>query len=54
MFAHLTKPLVKGDKVKATLTLEHAGPIEVEFPVERIGASGLAPSKGGEMGGMKM
>ena len=29
MFTHLTKPLTKGEKVKATLTFEHAGPVEV-------------------------
>ena len=54
MFAHLTKPLVKGETVQATLTFERAGPIAVEFNVEGIGASGPAPTKGGAMGGMKM
>jgi copper(I)-binding protein len=54
MFAHLTKPLMKGEKVKATLTFEHAPPLIVEFSVERIGASGPSPAKDGEMGGMKM
>jgi copper(I)-binding protein len=54
MFAHLIKPLMKGEKVKATLTFEHAAPLVVEFTVERIGASGPSPAKGGEMGGMKM
>lgn len=53
MFTHLTKPLVKGETVKATLAFEHAGPVEVEFPVEAIGA-GQAPMKGGAMGKMKM
>jgi copper(I)-binding protein len=53
MFTHLAKPLTKGDKVKATLTFEHAGPVAVEFPVEAVGASGGA-MKGGAMGGMKM
>ncbi len=38
MFTHLTKPLAKGETVKATLTFEHAGPVEVEFPVEGVGA----------------
>lgn len=51
MFAHLTKPLVKGETVKATLDFERAGAIEVEFPVEGLGASGPAP--GGAMKGMK-
>ena len=54
MFTHLTKPLTKGEKVKATLTFEHSGPVEVEFPVEEVGASGPMPMKGGAMGGMKM
>ncbi len=54
MFTHLTKPLVKGEKVKATLTFAHAGPVEVEFNVEGVGAAGPAPMKGGAMGGMKM
>ena len=54
MFTHLTKPLAKGDTVKATFTFEHAGAVAVEFPVEGIGAAGAAPMKGGAMGGMKM
>jgi len=54
MFAHLTKPLVKGEKVKATLSFERAGQVAVEFPVESIGASGPAPPTSGSMGGMKM
>jgi len=54
MFTHLTKPLAKGEKVKATLTFDPAGPVEVEFPVEEVGASGPTPMKGGAMGGMKM
>jgi periplasmic copper chaperone A len=54
MFTHLTKPLTKGDKITATLTFEHAGPVTVEFPVEGVGASGGGAMKGGAMGGMKM
>ena len=54
MFTHLTKPLVKGEKVTATLNFEHAGAVTVEFPVERLGAAAPAPMKGGAMGGMKM
>src|SRR5271165_2723982 len=53
MFTHLTKPLVKGEKVVATFTFEHAGPVTVEFPVQAVGASAPAPMKGGAMGGMK-
>jgi periplasmic copper chaperone A len=33
MFTHLTHPLTKGERVKATLNFEHAGPVEVEFAV---------------------
>ena len=54
MFAHLAKPLVKGEKVKATLSFERAGQVEVEFPVQGLGASGPAAPTGGSMGGMKM
>jgi copper(I)-binding protein len=50
----LTKPLVKWEKVKATLSFERAGQVAVEFPVESLGASGPAPPTGGSMGGMKM
>jgi hypothetical protein len=49
MFTHLTHPLTKGESVKAKLNFEHAGPIEVEFNVMGIGASGT-----GGMKGMKM
>ncbi len=54
MFTHLTKPLAKGDTVKATFTFDHAGAVAVEFPVEAIGAAAPPPMKGGAMGGMKM
>jgi copper(I)-binding protein len=54
MFTHLTKPLVKGETVTATLDFAHAGPLAVEFPVQGVGAAGPAPAKGGAMGGMKM
>jgi copper(I)-binding protein len=52
MFTHLKHPLTKGESVKATLTFEHAGPVEVEFGVVGIGATGTGGMKG--MGGMKM
>ena len=54
MFTHLAHPLNKGDTVKTTLNFEHAGPVEVEFKVLGVGASGAAGMKGGAMGGMKM
>jgi copper(I)-binding protein len=53
MFTHLTHPLTKGESVKATLNFEHAGPVEVEFSVMGIGASGTGAT-GGAMKGMKM
>ena len=40
MFTHLTHPLTKGESIKATLNFEHAGPVEVEFSVMGIGATG--------------
>jgi periplasmic copper chaperone A len=54
MFTHLTKPLVKGEKVTATLDFAHAGAVAVEFPVQCVGAAAPGPMKGGAMGGMKM
>ena len=56
MFTHLTKPLEKGAKIKATLTFEHGGAVAVEFPVQAVGAGGPGPMKGdmGDMKGMKM
>jgi periplasmic copper chaperone A len=53
MFTHLTHPLTKGESIKATLNFEHAGPVEVEFNVMGIGASGTGAT-GGAMKGMKM
>ena len=53
MFTHLTHPLTKGERVKATLNFEHAGPVEVEFNVMGIGAAGTGGA-GGAMKGMKM
>lgn len=49
MFTHLTRPLVKGEDLKVTLTFEHAGSIVVDFPVRGIGAT-----EGDGKGGMKM
>jgi hypothetical protein len=45
MFIDLKAPIVKGKPVKARLTFEKAGEIEVEFKVEPIGAR--APAGGG-------
>jgi copper(I)-binding protein len=38
MFMSLKQPLTKGQRVKGTLTFEKAGPVDVEFAVEDIGA----------------
>lgn len=54
MLTHLTHPLNKGETIKATLTFEHAGAVEVTFPVLAVGAPGPDAAKGGGMGGMKM
>ena len=53
MFTHLTHPLTKGESIKATLNFEHAGPVEVEFSVMGLGATGTGGT-GGAMKGMKM
>jgi copper(I)-binding protein len=53
MFTHLTHQLTKGESIKATLNFEHAGPVEVEFSVMGIGATGTGAT-GGAMKGMKM
>ena len=44
MLMGLKAPLKEGDRVKATLTFEKAGPIEVTINVEGIGAQHPAPS----------
>ena len=48
MLQGLSRPLAKGERVKASLTFEMAGKGEVEFAVEAIGASA-----GGGAGEMK-
>ena len=49
MFVDLKAPLKVGERVKVTLNFAKAGTVEVEYPVEAIGAK--APAMGG---GMKM
>jgi copper(I)-binding protein len=39
MFAGLKRPLAAGDHIKATLTFEKAGPVEVEYDVQAMGAT---------------
>jgi periplasmic copper chaperone A len=59
MFVGLKKPFAQGEHVKATLAFEKAGKVDVEFPVESIGAqtggSGhTMPGMSGGSGDMKM
>lgn len=42
MFQELKQPLKQDERLKATLTFEKAGSVEVEFKVEGIGAKGGA------------
>jgi copper(I)-binding protein len=50
MLLNLKHPLVQGKEVKVTLKLEQAGSIDVECPIEAIGAP--APGASGGGGGM--
>jgi copper(I)-binding protein len=45
MLMGLKAPLKEGDRVKATLTFEKAGPIEVTINVEGIGAQHPTPAE---------
>jgi len=54
MFVGLKQPLVKGQPVKATLSFEHAGAVDVTFDVRAVGAGATAAPKSDGMGGMKM
>jgi periplasmic copper chaperone A len=57
MFLSLKHPLEQGGMVKATLKFDHAGTIDVEYPVLAIGAPAPDASAGGSMqapGGMHM
>lgn len=49
MFLSLKRPLEQGGTVKATLKFEHAGSIEVDYPVLAIGAPAPSASAGGSM-----
>lgn len=40
MFMELKQPLKQDERIKGTLTFENAGPVEVEFKVEAVGARG--------------
>jgi copper(I)-binding protein len=45
MLMGLKGPLKDGDRVKAVLTFEKAGPVEVTFNVEGMGAQHPAPGE---------
>jgi periplasmic copper chaperone A len=49
MFLSLKHPLEQGATVKATLKFDHAGTIDVEYPVLAIGAPAPGASAGGSM-----
>ena len=40
MFMDIKQPLKQGDKLKATLTFEKAGKLDVSFDVNAMGATG--------------
>ena len=52
MLIDLKHTLEQGKTAKATLKFEHAGTIDVEFPIAAIGAA--APGAPASRGGMKM
>jgi copper(I)-binding protein len=54
MFVGLKQPLEKGGHVKATLQFEKAGKVDVDFPVEGIGAQTGGGASDGAKPGMKM
>jgi hypothetical protein len=39
MMMNLSKPFTKGDRVKASLTFEKAGKVDIEFAVEAVGGA---------------
>jgi len=49
MFLSLKHPLEQGGMVKATLKFDHAGTVDVEYPVLAIGAPAPGASAGGSM-----
>lgn len=49
MFVSLKHALEQGQSVKATLKFEHAGTVEVEYPVAAIGAPAPGAAEGGGM-----
>ncbi len=49
MFVSLKHPLEQGETVKVTLKFEHAGTIDVDYPVLAMGARPAGASAGGSM-----
>lgn len=49
MFVDLKHPLVQGQKVKATLKFDHAGTVDVDYPIAAIGAPAPGAAAGGTM-----
>jgi periplasmic copper chaperone A len=47
MFVSLKHPLEQGQSVKATLKFEHAGAVDVEYPIVAIGAPAPGVAAGG-------
>ncbi len=45
MMTTLAKPFAKGDRVKASLTFEKAGKVDIEFAVDAAGGSGAKDHK---------
>jgi hypothetical protein len=52
MFVGLKHPLTEGEHVKGTLVFEHAGPVQIEYDVQGIGAQS-APQGMGHMDHME-
>ena len=53
MFVGLKKPLAAGDHVKATLTFENAGTVDIDYDVLAMGASGAQATPTMQMPGMQ-
>jgi periplasmic copper chaperone A len=49
MFRELKHPLERGAAVKVTLKFEHAGAVEVDYPILALGAAAPGASGGGTM-----
>jgi hypothetical protein len=54
MFVDIKRPFEKGKRVKGTLTFQKAGPIDVEYVVEAVGATPKMDHGGMDHGKMDM